>query len=175
MSGNLNSEHNAGRLYAVVDAAANSAIYPGLLALASVEEITSLYDGNAARVCADAAPYLLALDADGAAATWLAATPWLNDATIFLRSRAAMPEVRTRLRRLTRVGAPDGRVLLFRFYDPIILRAFLPTCDIQQAAEFFDDIDEYLVFDGDVLMRFSRAEDGRIASGRAESLFGTTN
>lgn len=40
--------------------------------------------------------------------------------------------------------AQSGEELYFRFYDPRVLRAFLPTCDIHQLKSFFDAI-TYLV------------------------------
>jgi hypothetical protein len=39
----------------------------------------------------------------------------------------------------------DGRELYFRFYDPRVLRVFLPTCTLQQTAEFFGPVSSYLV------------------------------
>ena len=35
--------------------------------------------------------------------------------------------------------------MLFRFYDPAILRAFLPTCDASQLAAMFGPIEAYLI------------------------------
>jgi hypothetical protein len=40
-------------------------------------------------------------------------------------------------RRLVRVVDEAGTVMLFRFYDPRVLRAFIPTCTAEQRAELF--------------------------------------
>jgi hypothetical protein len=50
--------------------------------------------------------------------------------------------VRKHLRRLLMVKLDDGgRRLYFRFYDPRVLRAFLPTCSVRQDEEMFGDRD----------------------------------
>ena len=40
-------------------------------------------------------------------------------------------------RRLLRVTGPGGKLLLFRYYDPRVLAAFLPTTDARQRAQIF--------------------------------------
>jgi len=42
------------------------------------------------------------------------------------------------------VKTEDGEQLYFRFYDPRVLRVFLPTCDERQLRDFFGPIDYFL-------------------------------
>jgi hypothetical protein len=39
--------------------------------------------------------------------------------------------------------------LYFRFYDPRVLRMFIPTCDRAQLSEFFGEIDYFITQDED--------------------------
>jgi hypothetical protein len=137
------------RLYAVLDAARHHTIHPALLDLAHVDDVATLYDGEAAIALADVAPYLVTLDPDGAAFDWLWGNSALRGAAIYLTSAAEPAALRAHLRRLTRVRTEDGRVLLFRFYDPLIMRTFLPSCDAQQLSMVFGPIQRIVLADQD--------------------------
>ena len=47
------------------------------------------------------------------------------------------------------VKTEDGEELYFRFYDPRVLRIFLPTCDESQIRELFGPIEYFLMEDED--------------------------
>ena len=38
-----------------------------------------------------------------------------------------------------------GEEVYFRFYDPRVLRVFLPTCSVRQKAELFGEIRSFLL------------------------------
>jgi hypothetical protein len=143
-----------GRLYAVLDAARDPSIHAALRDIACVDEVASLYEGDAASALADAAPYLVALDPDGAAFDWLWHDPVRRGFAVYVSSDAAFADLRAHLRRLTRVRDEDGRVLLFRFYDPLVLRIFLPSCDAEQLASFFGPIERIMLADRGALIGF---------------------
>jgi hypothetical protein len=42
------------------------------------------------------------------------------------------------------VYGPDLESLFFRFYDPRVMRNYLPTCPPAQLAEFFGPVDFYI-------------------------------
>jgi hypothetical protein len=42
-----------------------------------------------------------------------------------------------------------GETVLFRFYDPRVLRALLPTCTSDQLVELFGPVQKYIVEDED--------------------------
>jgi hypothetical protein len=58
------------------------------------------------------------------------------------------------------VKKEDGEQLYFRFYDPRVLRVFLPTCDRQQLSDFFGPVDYFVCEDEDPVsgMMFSLKE-----------------
>ena len=38
-----------------------------------------------------------------------------------------------------------GKRMIFRFYDPRVMRIFIPTCDAEQRTEFFGNIQHFFV------------------------------
>lgn len=47
--------------------------------------------------------------------------------------------------------------MIFRFYDPRVMRKFLPTCDAEQLKVFFGNVDTYFVEaeEGEILLAYS--------------------
>ena len=73
------------------------------------------------------------------------------------RGRRALEEIRRHFHSLLRVESEDGRALVFRYYDPRVLREILPTCSRGQLEAFFGPIREYWLEDegGEALLRFT--------------------
>lgn len=132
-------------LYAVLDAARDDGIYPELRRLASTEQILGLYQGRAATELAAVAPYLVCLGSTDRVFDWLWGQGWGESWGIFLWSLVAPDTLRAHFRRLTMVRSDDGKRLLFRFYDPRVLGAFLPTCDAAQLSEMFGPVQRFML------------------------------
>jgi hypothetical protein len=62
---------------------------------------------------------------------------------IFVHSRHSLKEMRRHFRSLVNVYDETGRSLIFRFYDPRVIRKFLPTCQGEQLQDFFGKIETY--------------------------------
>ncbi|HRO43103.1 MAG TPA: DUF4123 domain-containing protein, partial [Flavipsychrobacter sp.] len=58
-------------------------------------------------------------------------------------------ELHKHFRKFLLVKTEDEQELYFRFYDPRVLRIFLPTCDQGQIREFFGAVDYFLMEDED--------------------------
>lgn len=127
------------RLYALLDAAISPQIPEMLRATALQHEI--LYEGDAAEEMADFGPYLICMDARADVLSDFVAESWGKSWGFFLYSRLAFADLRRALRRFIMVRLPDGRSAYFRFYDPRVLRVFLPSCNAQEAASFMRGID----------------------------------
>jgi hypothetical protein len=51
----------------------------------------------------------------------------------------------------------DDQRLYFRFYDPAVLRDFVPTCSVRQRSELFGELDVFIVEgDSGELVTFTR-------------------
>lgn len=126
-------------LYAVLDAARDDKVLASLLHADT--NFRSLYEGWQAQSLADVAPYLVALPLDGPYLDRLLEEGFGRAWGVFLSSDLPFDEIRRHLRQHLRVTDEDGRHLLFRWYDPRVLRAYLPTCTPYEAQVFFGPIE----------------------------------
>lgn len=60
-------------------------------------------------------------------------------------SIAPAQELRDHLRKIFIVNDEEGNEYSFRYYDPRVLRTYLPTCTGEEAKEFFGPIQRILV------------------------------
>lgn len=104
-------------------------------------EARCLYEGDLVDRYRNCAPYLARFDASlyKWLLKWLADDPW----GIVFTSAKDMDALAKHFRRSIIVRDTRGRRLLFRFYDPRVLRAFLPTCKPKELAEFYGPVDEF--------------------------------
>ncbi|MEZ4312883.1 MAG: DUF4123 domain-containing protein [Polyangiaceae bacterium] len=113
----------------------------------SRETVASLYDGEAGEAMADGAPYLAAFSAGGESGSLLSrlvAEGWGRSWGIYLESSRPFVEVRRHLRRFLVVKNDETEErLYFRYYDPRVLRVFLPTCTQRQRGELFAEVSRY--------------------------------
>lgn len=146
----------ASRPYMLVDAARDPAIHPALVAHQDELEMMSLYQGELAVNLADVAPYIVALERGAPFGRWLMAQARGRSWGIFIRSRLGLTEVRRKVRRFNVASTEDGRSMMFRYYDPRVLRVFLPIATPDQLARLFDGVDAYYAENesGDSLIGF---------------------
>jgi hypothetical protein len=104
-------------------------------------EQSCLYSGHLPPDLEMAAPYLVQLDHDSPETRRLVELAWGNSWGIFLRSGTTMQKLRRHLREFLMVMGPQGRRMLFRYYDPRVLRAYLPTCNSEELAAVFGPIE----------------------------------
>ena len=104
-----------------------------------------LYSGYLPRELQLAAPYMVELIADHEFTRRLIDQAWGNSWGIFVSTQNA-PNLRPHLRKFLRVRNEQGQFLLFRFYDPRVLRDYLPTCLPDELKHFFGSIDCFWIF-----------------------------
>ncbi len=145
-----------GGLFAVLDAARDPQIAP--LLREHSEPHRCLFIGERAEQLADYAPYLVELGTDSALLRRLVNDGWGHSWGVFLWSQRPFKVVWRQLHKMLTVNTDDGRQLLFRFYDPRVLRAFLPTCTPRQRSQMFGPIATFLYEDeaASGLMRFAQ-------------------
>ena len=143
-------------LFAILDGARERSIARRVRASGLPHQ--SLYEGEAGEELAPFGPYLIALPEDlQALEPWIRET-WGKSSGVYLASREPFAVVRRHLRRFLKVQLEDGRTVYFRFYDPRVLRLFLPNCTYEEWIDFFGPIASYLVESdgGHELLRFRR-------------------
>jgi Domain of unknown function (DUF4123) len=120
-------------LYAVLDGAS----IPDLLERLEEEkpESVCLYRGELSEDLASAAPYLVHIIPDTPFTEWLLLEGWGNHWGIFVLTKGDLKETRKHFRTFLLVKDPEGRQLYFRFYDPRVLRTFIPMATPEQVAQ----------------------------------------
>jgi hypothetical protein len=101
-----------------------------------------LFAGRLPDALEQVAPHLVQLDPEDEFTDYLAAQMG-NCLGVFFQCDGAMKTVRHHLRKLLTVRDPRGRKLLFRYYDPRVLRVFLPTCDASELDQMYGPIKAY--------------------------------
>ena len=109
----------------------------------------SLYNGKNEKVLASVSPYLFSYENDSEFAKWLAINGWGNSWGVYVLCFNDFDVLHKHFRKFILVKTEDGEELYFRFYDPRVLRVFLPTCDEDQLKEFFGPIKAFLMEDDD--------------------------
>ena len=104
-----------------------------------------LYSGDLPWQLQMTAPYLIQLHQDDQFMDYVIEHGWGHAWGIFLRSDNSMKNLRRHLRGFLLARDDSGRRLVFRYYDPRVLRNYLPTCWPEELRAFFGPVDSYVV------------------------------
>jgi hypothetical protein len=133
-------------LYGVLDAARAERVL--VLLRSAIDEHQSLYVGRQGEALAKEAPYLVRFVAGSRLLRALVEEGWGEAWGIYLAADEPMKMVRRHLRRLLMVEKEtSSKRLYFRFYDPRVIRDFLPLATPRQESELFGDL-RALLFEG---------------------------
>jgi hypothetical protein len=125
-------------------------------------EYYCLYSGPLTPALEMAAPYLVQLEYDDRDTRHFLRSAWGNHWGVFLKCASHANSLRRHLREFLVVRDPEGNRLVFRYYDPRVLRVFLPTCTPDQLRTFFGPIEALWMEDGkpDLILNFTCDRDG---------------
>lgn len=132
-------------LFAILDAARDPMVL--VLLMQSDNEYQSLYEGEKGDTLAAVAPYLVKLPADSRLLRKLIALGWGQSWGIYLTCDQSFKDVRKHFRKFLMVKTDEGKEVYFRFYDPRVLRVFLPTCIPKEAEQFFGPVTAFYLED----------------------------
>ena len=104
-----------------------------------------LYRGDLEPDMAEVAAYLVLLELDSPFTQWVLTEGWGNHWGIFARTSVELEDMRRHFRRFLIVHDPDGEPMYFRFYDPRVLRVFLPTSNTEELTTIFGPVSCFLV------------------------------
>jgi hypothetical protein len=157
-------EREGTSLFALLDAARDPNVLKAVIQ--SGFEYQCLFAGRLDPALQAASPYIVRLLPDLPVCERLAEQAWGQAWGLFLAARGELYEVRRHLRTLLRVQTQDRKYLLFRYYDPRVLRSFLPTCDVKQLRELFGPIERFDIeaADSSRLLRFRLVSDQKSPS-----------
>jgi hypothetical protein len=148
-------------VWAVLDGARDPRIHQALVE--SRLEYRSLYAGRLPRELERVSPQLVELLPGHRLTARLLGEGWGQAWGVFLRIDDPS-NLRHHLRKFLKVKTEDGRRLLFRWYDPRVLRVYLPTCSATELATVFGPLDRWFAeTDGATsLLEFSRTPTGNL-------------
>lgn len=131
------------RVYAIVDGARDHRIYRAVSETGLPKKC--LFAGKLDPALQRAAPYLVELSPESSFVQHLLERGWGRAWGIFVVSSAPLEELRRHFRRFLRVEDERGRRLFFRYYDPRVLRDYLPTCTAGELAMVFGPVTRYVL------------------------------
>lgn len=134
-------------VYAILDGAQNENLLD-LLQGGDGPEFRCLLPGELEPDMAEVAPYLVQLEPESAFTHWLMTQGWGQNWGIFLVSEKTLAPLWQALRRQVLTYGPDLEPMYFRFYDPRVLREFLPMCTGEHLLRFFDGV-SFFVAEGE--------------------------
>jgi hypothetical protein len=130
-------------LYALLDASREPSVLKVILE--SKEEHQSLYQGPQGAQLAHFAPYLVRVPQKSLLLDTLVEQAWSKSWGVFVTSDTPFKDLRTHFRHFLTVKLPDGQQVYFRYYDPRVLRLFLPTCLPEETTQFFGPVKHFLI------------------------------
>ncbi|VUD41579.1 hypothetical protein TDB9533_00518 [Thalassocella blandensis] len=145
-------------VFAVLDGARDKRIEP--MVHNSDLEHDCLFAGRLSYALRRAAPHIVKLEPHSPFTHKVLSMGWGNAWGIFaVGSRdCELTHIRNRLRRIARVQGPNGKPLLFRYYDPRIMRAYLPTCLHSEVDRIYGSLST-IMMEGDdpqTMLRFTQ-------------------
>ena len=133
---------DGGRLYALVDAAGNDQVLQRLAATEACHQ--SLFQGSDKERLFSVGAFLVACDQDFALLQWLTTEAWGSGSVVFLTSSVHWDQLFQHLQRSLTAVTHDDREVYFRYYDPRVLRDYLPLCPPAAAQRFLGPVTRML-------------------------------
>lgn len=131
------------RVFFLADAARDERIYP--LLQSSWIDAACLYDGDLPLEFRRVAPYLAKLEPGTEETREILELGWGDAWGVFLHADAELKELKAHFRTLLTVQDEHDKTFFFRFYDPRVLRTYLPTCTRDELERVFGPVEAFLL------------------------------
>ncbi len=118
-----------------------------LIALEYSSQNSSLYRGRSEEALSEFAPYLFEVKPESGLAEFIPSKGWGKSWGVLINSTATFEMLYKHFRKFLLVMTEGDKQLYFRFYDPRVLRIFLPTCNSNQLIEFFGPVKQFIMED----------------------------
>lgn len=150
------AERKMCKLYAIVDSARNEDVFKYLLS--DNVDYRSLFHGTTDIKFFGVSGFLVACEKDSVLFNWLTNEAWGESCSIFLLAKTSFNDILKHFQRFNRVYLEDDDVVYFRYYDPRVLRIYLPTCNEKEINLFFGEIESFLMEseNPEILIEFHR-------------------
>jgi len=151
-------ESSATDVFAVLDGARDARISSRVDGY--LDQKACLYEGTLPRELLNAAPHLLRLFRDDHFCRQLLKDGWGQSWGVFAMAPTSLTSLRRHFRKYMVVRGPNGNRFVFRWYDPRVLRAYLPTCNVEDLRTVFGPIEAFIVEGGEAGTAHRFAFDG---------------
>ncbi len=135
----------AASVWTILDGASVPALRQQLAELEP--EQVCLYAGDLEPDMEEVAPYLVKLEREAPFTEWVLDHGWGNHWGIFAETGESMLDLRKHFRKFLTVHDESGKPMLFRYYDPRVLRVYLPTCNDEELKTLFGPVQSYMMED----------------------------
>ncbi|HQT88251.1 MAG TPA: DUF4123 domain-containing protein [Acidiphilium sp.] len=125
-------------LFAVLDPARDPIVFDTMTVLAP--DAQCLFGGELADAVRRGSPHVMAMPQPGLLLDWWRQNGRGKSYGIACRGDVGMQALRLHLKTLLRVRLPDGRLVLFRFWDPRVLETFIKNSTPLEQARLFGPI-----------------------------------
>lgn len=159
-------------IYVLLDCACDERIYPEMID--SGLEYQCLYPGILSEELATVAPYLVKLKQKSRFAEWIYREGWGANWGIYLTVEYnILFDTLHHFQQMVRVRDEHEKILFFRFYDPRVLRLYLPTCRNSELKSFFGKVKNFYMEDETGINVLDYRFDGNLLHQRKVEINGT--
>lgn len=128
-------------LYGIVDSARNEEVFRYLITGNVIYK--SLFEGTMDVQSFGVSGFLVECKKESSLFQWMTTEVWGNSCCIFFTSKSSFDELFIHFQQFNRVYLEDDEVVLFRYYDPRVLRVYLPSCNHNEIDAFFGDVNNF--------------------------------
>lgn|GEM_PF-829554 len=129
------------KLYGIVDSARNEEVFRYLI-LGNVK-YKSLFEGTMDIQSFVVSGFLVECKKESLLFQWLTTEAWGDSSCIFFTSKSSFEDLFHHFQQFNRVRLEDDKVVLFRYYDPRVLRQLLPEYNPIELDTFFGDVQSF--------------------------------
>jgi len=129
------------KLYGIVDSARNEEVFRYLI-LGNVK-YKSLFEGTMDIQSFVVSGFLVECKKESLLFQWLTTEAWGKSSCIFFTSKSSFEDLFHHFQQFNRVRLEDDKVVLFRYYDPRVLRKLLPEYNEIELDAFFGNVQSF--------------------------------
>lgn len=125
-------------LFGIIDSARNEDVFRHLIS--GGVRYKSLFEGTMDEQSYGVSGFLVECKMESSLFKWMTGEAWGESCCIFFTSKASFDDLFKHFQKFNRVYLEGDEVVLFRYYDPRVLRKYLPTCNRGELDIFFGDV-----------------------------------
>ena len=136
------AEKDQCKLFGIVDSARNEEVFRFLIT--GNVPYKSLFEGTMDVQSFGVSGFLVECKKESQLFQWMTTEAWGDSCCIFFTSKADFDKLFGHFQQFNRVYLEDEKVVLFRYYDPRVLRVILPTYKQHELKFFFGEVKSFI-------------------------------